>query len=526
VNVVARPAAAPVVRASAPLSPADVSAINAAASVVSSASASINASLAAPPGMQWPPPEEWQRWSAWASGIAQALQAAYSAALGAQAAASRVGATAGSGSGAWYAAQSVGSSLGPVPQLLSAVAAMLTPQGLSWVSPDGSRGQYPGAASYSSRGGNYVFYPNPQFVAAVRQVMTDLSGAVAYAQEAVKQAAYAAPAAPLSPPEVGVRQVETSEEGAEGGEEGRAPTAPPPGTEAAGAGARPPPAYGPQWPWPDYGSTGAWYAAGGAERVSLVARWPLGPTPTAALGQVDESQLSPGAQEGAEGASAAAGGGRPPSPYQPIPSQGADWTPQANPEWDWYRGRGYGGGGAARAVAPGRVVVAPTGFGQILTSGAGEGAEGGAESPEGTESAAGAAGKPPSSQPPPRYVPIPTQVPGPRGPASGPAARYPRAVLAREWAGVAAPASAAPQAYEPTAGAFFGALGGAAVGVVIGGLVEIEEVRHGKAFAAAAGAVAGALAGGVLGYVVNEQAIRASSASGGSAPSPPGYANV
>ncbi len=193
-------------RGPAPIAPqapsdADVSAISGATSTVAAALASFNetdcysteASVNCyPSSYSLPPPESWAAWEAWASTMISYAQLAYSAAQNAQAAAARIASV---NAAAYESAQSAGSSVGAVAVLIAGAQQMNTPQGWTWESADGSKGQMPAAASwsYNKEQEEYTFHPNATFTSTLSRALSYCQGACAYATEAVKQAQAAMP---------------------------------------------------------------------------------------------------------------------------------------------------------------------------------------------------------------------------------------------------------------------------------------------------------------------------------------------
>jgi hypothetical protein len=188
-------------------SAADMSAIASAQAEVALAAASFNATdcytsqasaACYPPSVGVPPPEPWDAWMTWAQTIVDYAQRALVAAQSAESAALRIAAV---NQAAYYAAQSVSSSVGSARQILTTgVQPMLVKQGWVWESSDGSTGQYISAASWKySKQGTYNFYPNPTFISAISNVLSYCQGAVSYAQQAAQLASAATPTpSPLS----------------------------------------------------------------------------------------------------------------------------------------------------------------------------------------------------------------------------------------------------------------------------------------------------------------------------------------
>jgi hypothetical protein len=181
-------------------SAADVSTISVAATQVAAAAASFNEtdcyaikySATCYPSSQYiPPPEPWDEWVSWGQAVIGYLQNAVAAAENAAAAASRVAA---SNQAAYYSAQSANSSVGAAQQMLPGIQAQLAASGWTWQSADGSTGKYPLCASYKvNKEEDFIFSPTPSFVSSISQALQDCSGAVSYAQQAVKLAQAAMP---------------------------------------------------------------------------------------------------------------------------------------------------------------------------------------------------------------------------------------------------------------------------------------------------------------------------------------------
>jgi hypothetical protein len=181
-------------------SAADVSTISVAATQVAAAAASFNEtdcytikySATCYPSSQYiPPPEPWDEWVSWGQALVGYLQNAVAAAENAAAAASRVAA---GNQAAYYSAQSANSSVGAAQQMLPGIQAQLAASGWTWQSADGSTGKYPLCASYKvNKEEDFIFSPTPSFISSISQALQDCSGAVSYAQQAVKLAQAAMP---------------------------------------------------------------------------------------------------------------------------------------------------------------------------------------------------------------------------------------------------------------------------------------------------------------------------------------------